>query len=45
MAVAAASPPKAAGIAAELNRAGIPIASERGEWQPVQVRRLLARLA
>jgi hypothetical protein len=31
-------------IADGLNRSGIPTASGRGEWQPVQVRRVLARL-
>jgi hypothetical protein len=33
------------GIADELNRRGIPTAAGRGEWQPVQVSRVLARLA
>jgi hypothetical protein len=32
-------------IAAELNRPGIPTASGRVEWQPVQVSRVLARIA
>jgi hypothetical protein len=32
------------GIAAELNKQRIPTASGRGEWQPVQVRRVLARM-
>jgi DNA invertase Pin-like site-specific DNA recombinase len=31
-------------IADGLNRSGIPTASGRGEWQPVQVRRVLARM-
>jgi hypothetical protein len=33
------------GIADELNKLGIPTASGRGEWQAVQVARVLARLA
>jgi DNA invertase Pin-like site-specific DNA recombinase len=33
------------GIAAELNKQGIPTASGRGDWQPVQVRRVLERLS
>lgn len=32
------------GIAAELNARGIPTASGRGDWQAVQVARVLARL-
>jgi hypothetical protein len=32
------------GIAAELNRRGIPTATGRGEWCGTQVRRVLARL-
>jgi hypothetical protein len=32
-------------IAAELTKRGIPTAGGRGEWQAVQVRRALARLA
>jgi hypothetical protein len=32
-------------IAAELTKRGIPTAGGRGEWQAVQVRRVLARLA
>ena len=32
------------GIAAELNRRGIPTATGRGEWFGAQVRRVLARL-
>jgi hypothetical protein len=32
-------------IAAELNARGIPTATGAGEWQPVQVARVLARLA
>ena len=32
-------------IAAELNKQGIPTASGRGEWQAVQVSRVLARLS
>jgi hypothetical protein len=31
-------------IAAELNKLGIPTAGGRGEWQAVQVRRVLGRL-
>jgi hypothetical protein len=33
------------GIAAEMNRRGIPTLSGRGEWQAVQVRRVIARIA
>jgi DNA invertase Pin-like site-specific DNA recombinase len=33
------------GIADELNRQGIPTAARRGEWQPVQVQRVLRRIA
>lgn len=33
------------GIAAELNRRGIPTAAGRGEWSGKQVRRVLERLA
>lgn len=33
------------GIAAELNRIGIPPARGRGRWQAVQVRRVLARIS
>jgi hypothetical protein len=33
------------GIAAEMNRRGMPTLSGRGEWQGVQVRRVIARLA
>jgi hypothetical protein len=33
------------GIAAALNRRGIPTLSGRGEWQATQVRRVSARLA
>jgi len=40
---AGAATPQA--IADGLNRSGIPTASGRGEWQPVQVARVLARLA
>jgi hypothetical protein len=33
------------GIADELNRRGIPTAAGRGLWQPVQVQRVLRRIA
>jgi hypothetical protein len=32
------------GIAAELNKQGIPTPSGKGQWQPEQVRRVLARI-
>jgi hypothetical protein len=32
------------GIAAELNKQGIPTASGTGQWQPAEVRRVLARI-
>jgi hypothetical protein len=32
------------GIAAELNKQGIPTPSGTGQWQPAQVRRVLARI-